>query len=112
MDVLVDETTVSDETAISGATRDLAFTRYCYYQYCMAYGIHTGGRRGGPILLNSRAIVLHQGGQCRWARGMKRWLIRAQKPRSERISGKGYDATRCLLSKEPLPRRVAALGAE
>ena len=23
----------------------LAFTRYCYYQYCMVYGIQKGGRR-------------------------------------------------------------------
>jgi len=24
----------------------LAFTRYCYYQYCMVYGIHKRGRVG------------------------------------------------------------------
>jgi len=24
----------------------LAFTRYCYCQSCMVYGIHTGGWRG------------------------------------------------------------------
>jgi len=24
----------------------LAFTRYCYYQYCMVYGIPKGGRGG------------------------------------------------------------------
>jgi len=41
-----------------------AFTRYCYYQYCMVYGIQTGGRRVGRILLNRRAIVLHRVGNA------------------------------------------------
>ena len=45
----------------------VAFTRYCYYHYGMVYGIQTGGRREGRILTNSRAIALHQDGQCRWA---------------------------------------------
>jgi len=49
----------------------LAFTQHCDYQYCMVYAIQTRGRRGGRILPNSRVIVLHQGGQCRWARGME-----------------------------------------
>jgi len=55
-----------------------AFARYCYYQYCMVYSIQTGGRKGSLILCNNHAIVLHQGGPCRWAWGMKGWLIRAQ----------------------------------
>ena len=42
----------------------------------------------GRILPSSRAMVLHQGEQCRWARGRKGWLIRAQKPRTKRISCK------------------------
>jgi len=66
----------------------LTFTRYCYYQYFMVYGIKTGGRTEGRILPNSRATVLHEGGQCRWARGRRGWLIRAQKRRSKRISCK------------------------
>jgi len=61
----------------------LAFTRYCYYQYCKVYGIQKGGRGEGRILLNSRATVLQQCGQCRRARGMKRRLIRAQRPKSK-----------------------------
>jgi len=63
----------------------LAFTRYCFYQYCMVYHIQTGGRIGGRILSNSRAIVLHQGGPCRWARGGKGWLIL-----HKRLEGKEY----------------------
>ena len=47
----------------------LAFTRYCYYQSCMVYSIHTGGRKGSLTLSNDRAIVLHQSEQCTWARG-------------------------------------------
>jgi len=38
------------------AHKGLAFTRYYYYHYCMVYGIQKGGRRGGRILTNSRAI--------------------------------------------------------
>jgi len=34
-------------------------------------------------------MVLHQGGQCGWAGGMKGWLVRSQQPRSKRISFKG-----------------------
>jgi len=71
----------------------LAFTRYCYYQYCMVCSIQTGGRKGIRILANSREIVLHQGGQCRWAGGMKGWLILAQQPRSKRISCQGQVRT-------------------
>ena len=55
----------------------------------------TGGRKGSRILSNNRAIVLHQGGQCRWARGKKGWLIRAQQPRNKRISCKGHSFTWC-----------------
>jgi len=60
--------------------------------WCIAWKRGVG--RGG-ILPNSRAMVLYQGGQCRWSRGMKGWLIRAEKPRSKRISCKGQ-ATTCL----------------
>jgi len=73
----------------------LAFTRYCYYQYCMVHSIRTRVRRGSRLLPNNRAIVLHQGGQCRWAGGMKGWLIRAQQPRRNTISCKGQ-ATGCI----------------
>jgi len=73
----------------ANAARGLTFTRYCYCQYCMVYSIHTGGRKGSLILFNHRAIVLHQGGQCRWVGGMKGWLIRAQSPLSKRISCEG-----------------------
>jgi len=52
--------------------------RDCDCQYCMVYSIHTGGRKGSLIPSHDRAIVLHQGGQCRWAGGMRGWLIRAQ----------------------------------
>jgi len=48
----------------------LAFTRYCYYQYCVVYSIQTGGRKGSRILSNTLARVLHQSGQCRFAGGM------------------------------------------
>jgi len=47
---------------------NLAFTQYCYYQYCMVYSTQTGGRKGSLILSKTRAIVLHHGGQCRWER--------------------------------------------
>jgi len=33
-----------EEGLFETATLDLAFTRYCHYQYCMVYGIQTGGR--------------------------------------------------------------------
>ena len=69
----------------------LAFTRYCYYQYCIVYSIQTEGREGSRILANGRAIVLHQGGQCRWAGGIKGWWILARQPRSKRISCKGQE---------------------
>ena len=32
-----------------------------------AHSIQTGGRKRSRILFSHRAIVLHQGGQCRWA---------------------------------------------
>jgi len=68
----------------------LAFTRYCYTRYCMVYGIQTGGRGGGSrILRDSRAIVLQQFEQCRWAEEMKGGLIRIQTTQSKRISCKG-----------------------
>jgi len=55
------------------------------------YGVwHTKGRsRGGRISPNSCAIVLQQGGQCRWVGGMEGRLIRAQTTRSQRLSCKG-----------------------
>jgi len=67
----------------------LAVTRYFHHQYCVVYSIQMGSRKGSLILCNNREIVLHQGEQCRWAGGMKGWLIRAQYPRSKRISCKG-----------------------
>ena len=73
---------------------DLAFTRYCYYQYCMVYGTPKGGRGGGRILPNSRAIVLQQCGQCRRAGRMNGRLTRAQTNRSQTISCKGQAPTR------------------
>jgi len=36
----------------------LAHARDCHDQYCMVYGIQTGGRGGRHILRNGRAIVL------------------------------------------------------
>jgi len=61
------------------------------------YGVwHTNGKsEGGRILPNSRVIVLHPGGQFRWARRMIGWLIRARKPRGKTISCKGryFDPT-------------------
>ena len=54
------------------------------HHHCMVYGKYTGGRRGGRIMPNSRAIVLQQGGQCRWARGMI-----AHEPQSARTSCNG-----------------------
>jgi len=93
----------SDNPWVSGSPLSprpaLAFTRYCYYQYCMVYSIQTGGRKGSRILTNSCALVLHQGGQCRWAGGLKGWLILARQPRSKRISCKGSPA--------PPPPRVS-----
>jgi len=68
--------------------------------WCIAYTRE--GRRGSRILSSTRAIVLHQGGQCRWAGGMKRWLIHAQQSRSQRISCKGQ-------STAPLPRLALSL---
>jgi len=44
-----------------------------------------------PIVVQY-AIVLHQGGQCRWAGGMKGWLIRAQQPQSKTIYCEGQAA--------------------
>ena len=73
----------------------LALTRYCYYQHCMVYSIHTGGGRGSCILSNERAMVLYQGRQCRWAGGMKGWVIRAQQSQSKRISCQGQRTGTC-----------------
>jgi len=56
----------------------------------MVYSIQTGGRKGSRILFDNHAIVLHQGGQCRWAEGVKGWLIRAQQPQSKRKCCDGF----------------------
>jgi len=72
----------------------LVFTRYCHCQYCMVYGIHEGGRVGGRMLPNSRAIVLRQCGQCRRAGRMNGRWIRAHTTRSKRISRKGQGGDR------------------
>ena len=58
----------------------------------MVYGIQTGGRGGRRILRNRRVKVMQSCGQCRWEGAMHGWLMRAQKPRSKTISGKGRDA--------------------
>jgi len=83
----------------------LAFIQYCYYQYCLVYSMQTGFRRISRILPNNRAIVLHQGGQCRCSGGMKGWMIRAQQPRSKTISCKGSTlvirGTRVALLRPP-----------
>jgi len=79
----------------------LAITRYWYYQYCMAHSIQTRVRRGSLILPNNRAIVLHQIGQCRWAGGVNRWLIRAQQPRRKTISCKGQLTRRAWWAAPP-----------
>jgi len=55
----------------------------------MVYSIQTGSRKGSRVLPNNRAIVLHQGGQCRWAQGMKAWLIRVLQRQSKRTSCTG-----------------------
>jgi len=74
--LLAPKTAEDVQSSASGVRRDtvrggeLALTRYCYYQYCMVYSVQTGGRKGSRILPNSRAIVLQQCGQCRWAWGM------------------------------------------
>jgi len=47
----------------------------------------------GLILPNSRAKVLHQCEQCRWAGGMKGRLMRAQTTPSKRISCKRQPST-------------------
>jgi len=85
------------EECSSGLCCSLAFARYWYYQKCVVYSIHTGGRKGSRILSNNRATVLEQGGQCRWTGGMTGWLIRAQQPRRKRISCKGQVAASVLL---------------
>jgi len=58
---------VQERTSVSdSSSHRLAFTRYCHRQYCMVYGIKGGGRWGGRILRNRRAIVLQQGRLCKW----------------------------------------------
>jgi len=76
------EDTVADQKREQiNQTRDhLAFTLYCYYQYCMVYDIQKGGSRWGRVLPKSRAIVLQQCGQCKRAGRIqgRLILIRAQ----------------------------------
>jgi len=59
----------------------------------MLYVIQKGGRGAGRILRNIRAIVLQWCGQCKCGGVIQGGLIRAQKPRSERISCKGQETT-------------------
>ena len=56
----------------------------------------------GLVYCPTRAIVLHQGGQCRWAEGVNGWLIRAQQPRSKRISCLGQAPARTRVSAASL----------
>jgi len=55
--------------------------------WCTAY--IRGGWERGRILLDSRAIVLQQCGQCKRAERMKRRLIRARTTRSKTLYCKG-----------------------
>jgi len=64
--------------------------------WCIAY--EPGDRKGSRIPSNHRAIVLHQGGQCRWAGGVKGWLIRAQQPRTNRIACTGQPSLDVLVA--------------
>ena len=64
--------------------------------WCIAYKREVG--RDISYCVN-RTKVSHQGGPCRWAGGINGWLIRAQSPRSKRISCKGqsrYHIYACL----------------
>jgi len=65
----------------------LAFTRYCNAQYCMVHGVKTNGRKGVEYCRFCNSIASVWAMQVREA--IKEWLIRAQKPRSERISCTG-----------------------
>jgi len=61
------EDSVLGPAHLSGAGASaLAFTGYCYYQYCLVYGIQKRGRGGGLPLRRSRAILLQQCGNYRW----------------------------------------------
>jgi len=72
---------------------------YTILLFPILYGVwHTHRRsHGGRILPFSRAIVLQQGGQCRWAGGVKARLIRAQVTPSKKISCKGQPPTHTVL---------------
>ena len=63
---------------------------YTILQLPILYGVWQtqGGSEGERILPNSRAIVLQQCGQCKWAGGMKEQLIRGQTTTSKRLSCK------------------------
>jgi len=63
-----------------------------YIVWCVTYKRELGGE--SYPLPNNRAIVLHQGGQCRWAGGIQEWLIRVEQPRSKHISCKGQEVGR------------------
>jgi len=60
----IDQGTIPESTNEYIVKANLAFARYCYYQYCMVYGIQKKVGGGGRILPKSRAIVLQTCGQC------------------------------------------------
>ena len=61
------------------------YTRYCIANIVQCMSYEKGGRRGGHILPNSRAIILQQCGQCRRAGRMEGRLIHAQTTKSKPI---------------------------
>ena len=84
---------VSGGASYAVLTCDLAFARYCHYQYCMASIAIKACRGGGTIL---RIRVGNEGGE--WGvqtRGYLRLivLIRIQRPSTKRISCKSQPAT-------------------
>ena len=53
----------------------LASTQYCYAQYCMVYGIHTGGVAGWSNLAQLYIVFVSLPcGQCRWGGGNTRMI--------------------------------------
>jgi len=75
----------------------LAFTRYCYCQYCIVYGIHKGFRVGVRILRNHCAIVLQQCGQCRRTND---WYVH-KTTRSNTGQGTAFSSTLLLGTAAP-----------
>jgi len=49
----------------------LAFTRYCYAQYCIVYDINTGGGEWSNIAHLYMIFVLQSCGQCRLGGAIK-----------------------------------------